>query len=213
MTHPQGTRIVFFGDSITDSGRDRADPGSLGDGYVHRVAAELAARDDRGQIVNVGISGNRSVDLAARWGTDVEPLRPDLLTLFVGVNDTWRRFDRGLVTPADAFAETCRSLLARASEVGVERLLIMEPYLLPVTDEQTGWLDDLAGKRAALREIAAEARAQFIALHGILSAEAATSGAAALAPDGIHPSRSAVEVIARSWLRCYDDPSLTILDY
>ncbi|GAB3818371.1 SGNH/GDSL hydrolase family protein [Tessaracoccus terricola] len=205
--------MVFFGDSITDSGRDRDDPGSLGDGYVQQVAAELADRGDPARVTNVGISGNRAVDLAARWDADVEPLLPDVLTIFVGVNDTWRRFDQGLLTPADAFAQTCRGLVARARAVGVGRLVIMEPYLLPVTDEQFGWLDDLAGKRAALREIAAEAGAQFIGLHGILTAAAETAGAAALAPDGVHPSRAAVDLIARSWLRCHDQPGLTILDY
>ncbi|NKY07768.1 hypothetical protein HF998_12415, partial [Cellulomonas hominis] len=128
MTTPR--RLVFVGDSITDAGRDRADAASLGDGYVGLVARALPGT----RVVNLGVAGDRAVDLEARWECDVTPSAPDVLTVYVGVNDTWRRFDAGEATSAEAFEATYRRLLARVP--GGARLVLVEPYLLPVRPEQ-----------------------------------------------------------------------------
>jgi acyl-CoA thioesterase I len=86
-------RVVFVGDSITDAGRDRADRASLGDGYVGLVATDLRRETPGTEVVNVGIGGDRAVDLERRWQDDVVAAAPDVLSVYVGVNDTWRRFD------------------------------------------------------------------------------------------------------------------------
>ena len=96
-------RLVFVGDSLTDAGRDRADDASLGDGHVRRIADALAARGDQVVVLNRGIAGNRARDLEARWEDDVLAQRPDVLTIHVGVNDMWRRFDAGDPTTAEEF--------------------------------------------------------------------------------------------------------------
>ncbi|MGG1910274.1 GDSL-type esterase/lipase family protein [Microbacterium sp. NRRL B-14842] len=84
-------RVTFIGDSITDAGRDRSDPGSFGDGYVSLLAPELQAAG--ATVRNLGIAGDRARDLAARWDAELTPTAPELLTVYVGVNDMWRRFD------------------------------------------------------------------------------------------------------------------------
>ena len=67
MTRPApASALVFVGDSITDAGRDRGDAGSLGDGFVSLVADELGRGEASVRVVNVGIAGNRAVDLAGR---------------------------------------------------------------------------------------------------------------------------------------------------
>ncbi|MFP3394430.1 GDSL-type esterase/lipase family protein, partial [Brevibacillus sp. SIMBA_076] len=75
--------------------------------YVAQIAAALPAA----QVVNVGISGNRAVDLEARWDDDVEPTSPDVLTIYIGVNDMWRRYDRDDETTAEDFEATIRRFL------------------------------------------------------------------------------------------------------
>src|SRR5664279_4389391 len=127
MTRP----IVFIGDSITDAGR-REDADHLGYGYVRLAAEALAARGDARPIVNTGISGNRAVDLRARWEQDALAHDPELLSVYVGVNDTWRRYDDDDPTTAEAFENTFRSLLAEAQERLAPRMILVEPFVLPV---------------------------------------------------------------------------------
>lgn len=194
--------LVFAGDSITDAGRDRADASSLGDGYVRIVADELARRGIPARVVNVGIAGDRAVDLERRWRTDVAPHAAGVLTIFVGVNDMWRRFDNDDPTTAEAFEATYRRLLDACG--GAERLLLMEPFFLATLEEHRVWLDDLDAKRDVVRALAAESGAALVPLHEIMTAAAAADGAAALAPDGVHPTARGSRLIAEAWLTAYD---------
>jgi lysophospholipase L1-like esterase len=194
MTGP----LLFIGDSITDAGR-RDDPEGLGHGYVRLIADSLALRGDHRTVLNRGIGGDRIGDLRARWQADAIELAPSVLTVYVGVNDTWRRFDAGLSTSASHFEGTYRGMLDEARAAGNPRLVLVEPFLVPVTDEQHGWLDDLAGKRDAVASLATEFGAAFVPLHRILTVAAAHHGAAAIAADGVHPTTLGAELIAESW--------------
>lgn len=194
MTGP----LLFIGDSITDAGR-RDDPQGLGSGYVRLIAETLAARGDRRTIVNRGIGGDRIGDLRARWEADVMAHAPSTLSVYVGINDTWRRFDQGQETAAADFEAVYRELLEEARAAFAPNLILVEPFLTPVTDEQQGWLDDLAGKRAAVASLATEFGAAFVPLHRILTVAAAHHGAAAIAADGVHPTPLGSELIAESW--------------
>ncbi|MEV0893456.1 SGNH/GDSL hydrolase family protein [Promicromonospora sp. NPDC050262] len=203
-------RLVFVGDSITDAGRDRADAGSLGDGYVSLVAADLPGA----QVRNVGIGGDRAVDLEARWDRDVAGTAPDVLSVYVGVNDTWRRYDNDDPTSAEDFEATYLRLLDRVP--GSPRLVLVEPFLLPVRPEQRDWLGDLAGKRAVVARLAEQAGAALVPLHSLLTAAAdalgGTEGAVALAPDGVHPTPAGSRIIADAWLAAYRSGAQTIVD-
>ena len=201
MTTP-APALVFVGDSITDAGRDRGDAGSLGDGFVSLVADELGRGEASVRVVNVGIAGNRAVDLAGRWEEDVAPHGADVLTIFVGVNDMWRRFDQDDPTSAEAFEETYRSLIAESGGAGA--LILMEPFFLPVRKEQRAWLDDLDPKRDVVRRLAAEAGAALVPLYDLMWAAADREGVAAIAPDGVHPTAGGSRVIADAWLAAYD---------
>lgn len=189
------TRVhAIIGDSITDAGRDRADGSSIGDGYVRLLASAVAP--DR--VVNLGISGDRATDILARWSRDVAPIPADVVTLYVGVNDMWRRFDSDDPTSAADFEASYRRILALCE--GASRVILMEPFLLPVREEQEGWLEDLDEKRAVVRRLGAEFGHDVVPLHDLLSAAADEHGAAALAPDGVHPSELGARLIADAWL-------------
>lgn len=202
-------RLVFVGDSLTDAGRDRDDDASLGDGHVRRIADALAVRGEDVSVLNRGIAGNRAVDLEARWGADVEALRPDVLTIHVGVNDMWRRFDSGDPTSARQFEDTYRRLLDRTGDAEV---IVMEPHFVPVRDEQRAWLEDLDEKLAVVRRLAAETGAAFVALQDTMTEAVRRSGAAAVLPDGVHPMPAAAELIAAAWLAVYDARRITADD-
>ncbi|GIG38047.1 SGNH/GDSL hydrolase family protein [Cellulomonas pakistanensis] len=193
---PAPTHVLLVGDSVTDCGR-RADPEALGDGYV-RLLAEGPLSGCR--VTNRGVGGDRAVDLAARWDADVLAERPDVLSVLVGINDTWRRYDRGRATPAEAFETTYRALLGSALAAGVRRLVLVEPFVLPVTAEQERWWDeDLGAKVAAVHRLAAEHGAVLVPAGTHLAALAAAHGARALAADGVHPTAAGHRALADLW--------------
>jgi lysophospholipase L1-like esterase len=196
---PLSTTLVFAGDSITDSGRDRDDAASLGDGYVALIAHAVG---DGATVVNKGIGGDRAVDLAARWD-DVLAAQPDVLTVYIGVNDMWRRFDSDDPTSAEDFEATVAGLLEAAREAGVERFVLVEPFFVPVSDGQAAWLEDLDPKRAAVRRLAERFDATLVPLHDGVGAAAAAHGAAAIVPDGVHPTAQGAALIADAWLAAY----------
>ncbi|MDR2293988.1 MAG: GDSL-type esterase/lipase family protein [Microbacterium sp.] len=191
-------RIHFTGDSITDAGRDRTDPTSLGDGYVSLLAQAPELAEAR--ISNSGIAGNRAIDLVDRWERDVLSCRPDVLSIYVGINDVWRRFDSDDPTTDEAFEQRLRHVLERVP-AGV-RVLLVEPFLLPVRAEQEEWLSELAGKQRVAADLAGRHGALWVPLQQRLS-EAAEGHPASWAPDGVHPFPRASRLIADAWLDAY----------
>jgi lysophospholipase L1-like esterase len=187
---------VFAGDSVTDCGR-RTDPDGLGDGYVRNVFDDLSGRlgERRPAIVNAGISGNRAVDLAARWATDVLAHDPALVSILIGINDTWRRYDKLDPTTPEAFEASYRELLDALSCP----VVLMEPFLLPVKDGQETWREDLDPKLDVVRKLAVEYGAILVPTHVELTKQAATAGAATLADDGVHPTAAGHRALADLW--------------
>ena len=187
--------VVFFGDSITDAGQ-REDPDRLGNGYVRLLAGQLSGS----KVINAGISGNKAVDLQARLDDDVIAHRPDLVSIMIGINDTWRKFDRDDPTSTEAYETSYRDLLTRITATGA-RVIMLEPFVLPVTEEQaTAWRDDLDPKIEAVRRLAGEFGAPLVPLDVELNKYAAQVGAATLAGDGVHPSEQGHAEITRLWL-------------
>ncbi len=191
MTGP----ILFIGDSVTDCGRREDAPDFLGDGYVRMIAERMPER----RVINVGTSGNRVVDLRDRWRIDVVDQKPEILSVYIGINDTWRRYDANDPTSAASFETDYRACLADLG--GASRLILVEPFVLPVNDEQEHWHEDLDDKRAVVSRLANEFGAGFVPLQSLLAAAAEDHGAAALAQDGVHPTELGHRMIADAWLR------------
>jgi lysophospholipase L1-like esterase len=189
------TRYLFIGDSVTDCGR-RDDPDGLGFGYVRMLAEHPSLAG--AEVINRGISGNRVVDLAARWQADVLDLRPDVVTVLIGINETWRRYDSADPTSTSDYERGYSELLATLDG---PTLILMEPFVLPVTAEQESWHpDDLDEKIAVMHELAREFGAHLVPLDVALTARAVGETAAALADDGVHPTARGHELIADLWL-------------
>ena len=93
------SKFVLQGDSVTDAGRARPVAEGLfnphGTGYPNVVQGLLTSvyPDYMIRVVNMGVSGNTSRDLKARWQTDTLDLHPDWVSIMIGINDIWRQFD------------------------------------------------------------------------------------------------------------------------
>lgn len=184
--------VVFAGDSVTDCGR-REDRRGLGDGYVRDLFDSLGPQ--RPRIVNVGISGNRAADLEARWQTDVLAHQPDVVSVLIGINDTWRRYDKNDPTSTESFERSYRALL----EPVRAKLILVEPFLLAVKDDQDAWREDLDPKIEVVRRLASEYGAVLVPADVEFNRQAAVVGATTLADDGVHPTAAGHRLLADLW--------------
>lgn len=195
--------VLFQGDSITDCGRDRANPYSLGSGYAMMASAWFSAKyPDMGvHFINRGIGGNRIPDLIGRWQEDTLDIQPDWISILIGINDCWRRFDHNDPTSVESYASNYRKLLIRTKESLPEaRLILMEPFVLPYPEDRVEWREDLDPKIQAARELAREFEAIYVPLDGLFAAAATRRPASFWAADGVHPSPEGHALIARAWL-------------
>ncbi|MEK8228542.1 GDSL-type esterase/lipase family protein [Oerskovia sp. M15] len=131
------------------------------------------------------------VDLQARWDEDVLALEPDLVSIKIGINDTWRRYDAGDETSTKAFEAGYRDLLDRTLAGAPQAAIVLvEPFLVPVRPEQWGWREDLDPKIAVVRRLAAAYGLPLVATDGPFAQAVATSGLGpqAWAYDGVHPT-------------------------
>jgi lysophospholipase L1-like esterase len=192
--------ILFTGDSITDGGRREPATAPLGAGYVRMIADALTESTDDLTIVNTGVGGNRAVDLESRWQFDVLDHRPDLLTIMIGINDTWRRYTDGTPTPAETFGDHYRDILTRSRAKLSGPIVLFEPFLVEVTDAQRSWREDLDPKIDVVRAAAQEFEAELIPTDALMSAAAREFGATSVTTDGVHPTEAGHRVLADAWL-------------
>lgn len=199
----EGALVLFQGDSITDAGRSRDNDSDLGRGYAAFTAAWFSAMhpEKRVRFINRGIGGNRAKDLQARWQTDCLDLKPDVVSILIGINDTWRRYDSGDPTSAEDFEGAYRDILTRTKAALEARLILLEPFALPVPEDRIAWREDLDPKIQIVRNLAREFEAILIPLDGIFAEVAALREPAFWAADGVHPSSAGHALIARTWLQ------------
>jgi len=194
--------VLFQGDSITDAGRDREAPDSLGNGYAMMAASWFSAKypERNVRFINRGISGNRSRDLVARWQEDCLDLKPTWVSIMIGINDTWRRYDSNDATPVEDYERNYDNILTQVRDNLGARIIIIEPFLLPTPPDRVGWREDLDPKIDAARRLARKYEALYVPMDGIFAAAAARREPAFWAPDGVHPTPAGHALIARSWL-------------
>lgn len=124
-------KLLFQGDSITDCWRTSEAEVSLGRGYPKMIAQELARRGEEVQVINRGISGDRSIDLIRRWDRDCVRFDPDLVTILIGINDCWRKYDSGDETTTEEYESHYEFLIREIREKTQADLILMEPFVLP----------------------------------------------------------------------------------
>lgn len=197
--------ILFQGDSITDTGRTgSADPdASLGQGYPAKIA-EAFANDyaDLGlTVVNRGISGNRTWDLLNRWDKDCIDIKPDYFSLLIGVNDTWRRYDSGMITTAEEYEANMRTLLDRVVNETGAKIILLNIFLLDVTEDKAQMRPDLVEKQAVIAKLVEDYDVTYIDVQKKFDEMvAAGTPMTDLSEDGVHPSDFGHKVIAELWL-------------
>ncbi len=202
--------ILFQGDSITDAGRNRDDndfndPGSLGLGYAMLAGASLLEKYPRLglRIYNKGISGNKVYQLAERWDSDCIALKPDVLSILIGVNDLWHKLNGEYNGTVDIYRNDYIELLERTKKAqpGV-KMVICEPFAVPgvkAVDER--WYPEFYGYQKAAREIAGMFGAIFVPYQKVFDEALKQAPGSYWTPDGVHPSLAGAQLMALAWTR------------
>ena len=207
----KGDVVLFQGDSITDAGRDRKSQDlpnhgkALGRGYASIIAGGLLVdhRQLELQVFNRGISGNKIPNLEARWQADTLDLKPAVISILVGVNDIWHKFNGSYDGTPATYREGFSALLKRTMEAlpGVT-LAICEPFALRCGAVKDEWFPEFDERRAIAGEVAGQAGALWVPFQAMFDdAIAAGTAPEFWADDGVHPTVAGHALMAATWRR------------
>jgi acyl-CoA thioesterase-1 len=194
--------VLFQGDSITDAGRSRENISELGRGYANMTAALFSALypEKNVSFINKGIGGNRVMDLKARWKEDCLDIKPNWVSILIGVNDCWRKYDSNDPTSVEAYEADYRLILEQVRDEIKAKIIICEPFVLPVPTDRIKWREDLDPKIQAARKLALEFNAIYIPYDGIFAQASTKRSPSFWTPDGVHPSQAGHALMAKHWL-------------
>jgi lysophospholipase L1-like esterase len=199
--------ILFQGDSITDAGRNRSAAGennaaALGGGYPLIAASHMlrAHPDSALRIFNRGVSGDKTPALQARWETDTTALKPDILSILVGVNDFWHKLSGGYSGTVADFESQYNDLLQSSRQALPNvRLVILEPFVLVTGAVDAKWFPEFDERRAVTARVAKRTGATFIPLQSMFTQLARSAPPSYWLADGVHPTIAGHAAIADRW--------------
>ncbi len=201
-------KILFQGDSITDAGRARDNDVNVGVGYPLLVKAMLGFElPGKYEFVNRGISGNRIVDVYARIKNDIINLKPDVMSILIGVNDVWHEFGNQNGVCADKYFKIYDMLIDEVKTVLPDiKIMIMEPFVLkgPATEENWEAFDAEVKKRAAMaKKISEKHNLTYINLQNGLDKLSRNIETTYWLADGVHPTAMGHEYIKQEWIKAF----------
>lgn len=211
MPLPSALRVLFQGDSITDAGRDRGDyyansGRGMGGGYVYQIVADLLATHPQSglQCFNRGISGHKVYQLAERWDLDCLAIKPDVISILIGVNDYWHMLNGNYAGTAEIYENDFRTLLKNTkSELPEVKLIIGEPFAVAGGTAINEKWNDFDQYRLIAKKLAGEFKAAFVPYHSIFADALKLAPASYWCPDGVHPSISGAHLMKTAWLDAF----------
>jgi lysophospholipase L1-like esterase len=205
-----GNTILFQGDSITDAGRDKEKElpniaRSFGLGYAFLAASKLlnALPEKNLTIYNRGISGNKVYQLAERWQKDCLDLKPDVLSILIGVNDYWHKRNGQYSGTVEVYESDFRKLLQTTKEkLPNIKLVICEPFaVIDTSAVDESWLIPFREYQAVAKKIATEFKALWAPFQQVFDEAVKHAPATYWTSDGVHPAMPGAQLMAEAWLR------------
>jgi len=204
-----GDTVLFQGDSITDVGRNREEgdqpnhQSAMGGGYAWMAASQLLVSrpNDNLKIFNRGVSGNKVYQLDERWQEDCLDLKPNVLSILIGVNDVWHMLDGRYDGTLEKYETDYNNLLQRTKESLPEvKLVVCDPYVLRCGVIDDKWFPVIDDYRAAAKRVADGAGAVFVPLQVMFDTAVKFAPPEHWAEDGVHPSTFGHALMAHTWL-------------
>lgn len=205
----RGETVLLQGDSITDAGRDRhsaAKPNhqpAMGGGYAWLAASQILVSrpQDELQFFNRGISGDKVFQLADRWQADCLDLKPEVLSILVGVNDIWHELSGNFDGTLEVYERGYRTLVERTKQALPQvKLVVCEPFVLRCGAVDDLWFPAFDSYRAAARRVAEAAGARFVPFQQVFDTAVKYAPPEHWAEDGVHPSPFGAALMAHAWL-------------
>lgn len=198
--------ILFQGDSITDCGRDRNDPAHLGNGYA-MLAARLLEEKYPGQFrfVNRGISGNLVTQLYQRRREDILDIKPDYLSILVGVNDAVP----GRNVDIDTYLDVYDKLLCEVrNALPNVKIMLIEPFINEGPVTHSIGIEEMecaiAMRSEAVQLLCRKHDLTFLSLQFDLYELEEQHPAGHWTLDGVHPTLNFHEYIAQKWVKAFE---------
>lgn len=204
---PEGSVVLFQGDSITDARRNRKenranDPRGFGSGYPMLIGSSLL-RDyptAKLKVYNRGISGNKVPDLEARWQEDCIDLKPSILSILIGVNDIWHKLNGRYGGTVADYQQGLRKLLERTADaLPKTRIVICEPFVLRCGAVNDSWFPEFDQRRAACEKVARGMSLDFVPFQKMFDEAITDVPPAYWAADGVHPTMAGHALMAQTW--------------
>jgi lysophospholipase L1-like esterase len=205
----KGDVILFQGDSITDSGRNKTNntpnaASPLGNGYALMAAGELLLKhaDKDLKIFNKGISGNKVYQLAERWDADALAIKPNILSIHIGVNDFWHTLTNGYKGTVDTYISDYKKLLDRTKNALPNvKFILCEPFaVMGVRAVDEKWYPTFDLFRKAARDMADQYDAPFVPYQTAFDKAIKQAPPIYWTGDGVHPSVAGAALMAQTWL-------------
>ncbi len=192
--------FLFQGDSITDADRNREVSFDLGYGYPNLFASEYLYNNIQDyEFINKGISGNRIVDVYARMKVDIINLKPDYMSLLIGVNDVWHEFGSKNGVENGKFKKILKMLLTEIKEeLPKIKIILLEPFVLEGDGPGENYKEfrkEVELRAKSVKEVADEMSLSFVPLQKELDEKSAITGASYWLRDGVHPSYAGHQLI------------------
>jgi len=177
---------------------------SFGTGYAYIIASsllqDLAVKNLT--FYNRGISGNKVYQLADRWQEDCLDLKPDILSILIGVNDYWHKRNGRYDGTPEVYEHDFRKLLTRTkSELPGIKIVICQPFVLTgTTAVDESWLEPFKPYQESAANIAAEFDATWVPFQDAFDEAVNLAPSKYWAHDGVHPSMAGSQLMAETWL-------------
>jgi lysophospholipase L1-like esterase len=200
--------FLFQGDSITDGNRTRNNDWNhvMGHGYQYIIASKLWYDFPKKgfHFFNRGISGNKVTELAARWQKDTLDLKPDLLSILIGINDTATFIDGNKDFTVEQYENGYRALLQQTKQqLPNIQFVLCEPFILPVGKVKDKWdeyTNELKKRQEIVKRLSEEQNAIFVGFQEAFNKALSKAPAEYWIWDGIHPMPAGHELMAREWI-------------
>jgi lysophospholipase L1-like esterase len=205
----KGAVVLFQGDSITDAGRTKGeaakpnDQASMGNGYAWLAASQLLVDrpSDNLTVHNRGISGHKVPQLAARWDKDCLDLKPDVLSILIGVNDIWHKLNGTYEGTPESYEKEYMALIEQTMKALPKvKLVVCEPFVLRCGAVKDDWFPSFDQYRAAAKKVADTHGALFVPFQSMFDEASKIAPPEHWAKDGVHPSSFGASLMAHTWL-------------
>lgn len=206
---PKDGVVLFQGDSITDAGRNRKqedsanNPGAFGRGYPFLIASNLLTRFPKKNLkcFNRGISGHKVPDLDGRWQKDCLDIKPDIVSILIGVNDIWHKLNGNYDGTVESYETGLHALLEK-TKAGLPNatLVVCEPFVLRCGAVNDKWFPEFDQRREACKRVADKMGTIWVPFQSMFDKALNRNEASYWAGDGVHPSMAGHSLMARTWM-------------